>query len=233
MTCRDAQDRDLAERYCLKQLPDEQAAEYEDHYFECQACYAELRAVQEARQQLAAKPVAVMPPPRAQYRWLSIAAGCVLALSSAVWFATRPVADPYPELARVDPPAYRAVLVRGAGEAGGFAEAMQAYQAARYAEALTALDAVARAEPDNAAAFYAAACELAMRHPAEAARRFAAVAARGESRFQEPAYWFEAKAWIGVRNRAQAEQALRKLVALQGDQAAEGQQLLEKLAALR
>ena len=128
----------------------------------------------------------------------------------------------------MDPPVYRAVVVRGAGEAGGFAAAMRAYQGRRYGEALAALDAVARAEPDNAAA-----CELALQHPAEAARRFAAVAARGESRFQEPAYWFEAKAWLGVRDRGQAEQALRKLVALKGDQAADGRQLLEKLAALR
>lgn len=232
MTCSEARERDLAELYCLKRLSAEEAADYEDHYFGCQSCYGQLSAVQDLRAHLAMQPPVVRRPPP-QYRWLTIAAALVMVVSGPVWLTTRHAVDPYPELARVDPPEYTAPVVRGPDTEGPFAAAMAAYRAKRYADAIVALDAVAIAEPDNVAApYYAASCDLALGHPAEAARRFAAVAGKGESRFQESAYWYEAKAWIGVRNRAGAEQALTKMLPLNGTRSSEGKALLDRLRQL-
>lgn len=80
MDCRLIAHEDIAERYLVGRLPPEQQAAYEQHFFECDACYSELRRLVAIREALESAPTEAPEPRRSfgyfteWWHWPAIAA---------------------------------------------------------------------------------------------------------------------------------------------------------------
>ncbi|MBI1951845.1 MAG: tetratricopeptide repeat protein [Acidobacteria bacterium] len=145
------------------------------------------------------------------------------------------VARPAPDwmtLARVTPPAYTAVVLRGAeGEARRkFAQAMEHYVAGHYAAALSGLEEASELDPAAPeASFFLGICYLLTGKVDPAVQALQRTVALGDTLYLEEAHINLAKAFLrkGDPDRATAE--LRKAVALEGDHESEARALLERI----
>ena len=246
MTCGEVERGELAERYVLGQLDERQQEAFEDHYFDCAACLEQVRALQDAREALAAD--AVRAPRRT---WPRLAG--VLATAAAVILAVRvgqelwnssdtppsssvPRADVVlpapPARARIVLPPYTPPRLRAVpGDAQRvFREAMVSYVAADCTGALPGLQrAVSLDVSLLQARFYLAACELHEARTNEGAANLERVIAAGESPYLEDARFLLAQARIEQRDIEGARQELRRVIALQGDRREQAQRLLDEL----
>ncbi|MGO9093824.1 MAG: hypothetical protein ACLQGV_01250 [Bryobacteraceae bacterium] len=94
--------------------------------------------------------------------------------------------------------------------------------------------AVAEKDPQNSAAqFYLGVCYLMGGHDTEAMERLRKTIALGDSPELAYAHLFLAKALLRGNDAAAAELELRQAMALDGEQKAEAQRLLERLEAMR
>jgi tetratricopeptide (TPR) repeat protein len=243
MNCAQIQSGELLEEYLLRRLPDERADALELHILECDACFEELRTMQAAQQALreCRRPGGAAPGRRI---WaLLVAAAALFAI--VVWtrqeLSARHVAakpppvvrtDALAELARVDPPAYKAPVLRGAGipNAIPFADAMRMYADGDWAGAAAGLE---RAEALDPAApgppFYLGICRLALGQAEASIPPLERVIALGDTAYRESAQLYLAKAWLQRRDRDRARAALETLAALHGDLEAEARRMLQRL----
>src|SRR5438105_3192419 len=79
MTCDHVNVGDLAEQYVAGRLPASEAGEFEDHFFDCDACTQEVLLLQAAKADLAVR--ALLPrADRHRHRWLRVFALGALAV---------------------------------------------------------------------------------------------------------------------------------------------------------
>jgi TolA-binding protein len=152
--------------------------------------------------------------------------------------AAPPATLPTPErppldfLARVEPPPYAPLVVRG-GEPGddAFARAMEAYVRGDYAGAAVGLRVAVREDPESAEAhFYLGVCELLAGRP-EAALGPLRRAAAGDPGFAEAAQYYMAKAHLARGDVAAARNALRVVASGDGDHKEQAARILLQLGA--
>jgi TolA-binding protein len=62
--CMEARANEWLERYVDGTLPDEEAGKFEEHYFNCSVCLAEIEALQSVREQLTRNPIPIRPARR-------------------------------------------------------------------------------------------------------------------------------------------------------------------------
>ena len=95
---------ELAERYLLGGLADEEREAYEAHFFECERCFAELRALEMLRTDLERVTVSTPPERKPATRvraWApAIAATVVLGAGLALWSAKTSREEPPPDAPR-------------------------------------------------------------------------------------------------------------------------------------
>lgn len=139
-------------------------------------------------------------------RWMMAAAAVVL-LGVAVWFVSTPEPSLYRQYAQYAPPTF---TERGtAGSAATAAEA--AFNAGRYAEALTAIDSLLAARPgDPGVLLYKGICLLELNRPAEA-RVVLEPLAKGRSALRADAVWFGALSYLLENNPAACKTVLQQL----------------------
>ena len=143
-----------------------------------------------------------------------------------------PAAASLEELARVEPPPYAAVVVRGADDEAHetFRKAMQYYLKGDYASAIPGLRAAAKTSPRTASFnFYLGACYLLTHQTDPAIESFGKTISLGDPVYSEPAHFYLAKAYLQKRNVSAAEEELRTTVGLGGSRAAEAAEILRQL----
>ena len=250
--CDRIRDSELAQKYVLGELTEADRNRYELHYFECERCFDELQNVQAIQSVLAGERRARTHSHRV-WRMGAIAAAIVLA-SLVGWQLARhtPERSQQPtiavnqtvqkpagvprellQLARVDPPPYRAPVLRGAEQASTskFRKAMQWYAARDYAAAIPELAVASKQNPAAPAPlFYLGVCYLMQEQATEAAALFAKAIALGDTPYLEPAHFYRAKALLRARDTASAQRELRATIALRGDKQTEAQALLDALS---
>jgi len=245
MKCAQAASAEDTERYLTGQLPDEEQEAFEEHYFGCAECFARLEAMRAI--QTAARTV----KPHAGSRWwmpgaLGIAAALAIAVSLWLWWgntrravpsplvrATQP-ADRLALLARVDPPSWSPLTLRGSGPAqsSSFRAAMKIYQSGDYAAAARQLDGVVAQEPAlTEARFYLGISSIVSGNSAAGIEQLRRVVAEGDTPWLEQARLNLAKALIAGGDRAGARAELEQVAAIRGDLAGEARKLLDALAA--
>lgn len=248
MTCEEVERDELAERYVFGQLDERQQEAFEDHYFDCAACLAQVRAIQDAREALTAQEGGT---PR--HRWPRVAA--VLATAAAVILAVRvgqevwrpsdtppsssssaPRADVVlpapPPRTRIVLPPYTPPRLRAVGSEAqrAFQEAMVSYAAGNCTGALPGLQRAASLDASLLQArFYLAACELDDARTNDAIGNLSRVIAAGESPYLEDARFLLAQARIEQGDVEGARQELRRVIALRGERHAQAQRLLDEL----
>jgi TolA-binding protein len=144
-----------------------------------------------------------------------------------------PSAPSLEQLARVEPPPYSAIVLRGAEEEGQevFRKAMQSYSNKDYAKAIPGLQSAVKANPQAASFnFYLGACYLLTGQTDPAVASFRKTIALGNPAYSEAVHFYLAKAYLKKKEVSPAEQELQKTVRIHGDMEADAQEILRQLS---
>lgn len=143
-----------------------------------------------------------------------------------------PERPPLDVLARVEPPPYAPLVVRGGAVADtAFARAMEKYVRGDYAGAAQGLRAAAEEDPGSAELlFYLGVSELLAGRP-QVAIGALRLAGAGDPAFSEASLYYIAKAHLARGNVEAARNALKAVVKGDGDHKERAQQLLRQLGA--
>ncbi|MFN7986693.1 MAG: tetratricopeptide repeat protein [Thermoanaerobaculia bacterium] len=248
--CPDMPQTEAMERYLRGELEEPAASAFEEHYFTCDSCFAALEDLRSLRTELvrSRKAVSLTAAMARHLPWLGLAAA-VLALGVAGTFLLsreRPAPTPEPdavttpssrfaELARVEPPAWTPVRLRGSEDEAGrrFREAMEKYEKGDWAAALPILRDASQLDPSApGASFYRGGCALLAGDPAEAAESLERVVALGDTPYLEEARFYLAKARLAKGDAPGARNELLRIAREDGRRRAEARLLLGRLDAL-
>jgi tetratricopeptide (TPR) repeat protein len=140
---------------------------------------------------------------------------------------------PLEVLARVEPPPYAPLVVRGGDPAEvAFAQAMERYVRGDYAGAASGLREALRTDStDVEARFYLGVSDLLAGRPEPAIRELESVAGGDDEGFAEAARYYLAKAHLARRDVAAARRELQRLAGGDGDHKEPAKQLLKLLDA--
>jgi len=244
--CRDVRDRELIERYLLGTLDEAERDAFEGHYFECDQCFREAEAMRGVQLRLAAerrdqpKNGARRKGPSRRWWWgLAAAAAVLLSVVAVVWW-TSTAAPPRtvalsPELralARIEPPYYEPIRLRGATDRAhqAFRAAMEHYAAGDHGAAIPGLEEAARLDPDAPnISFFLGACELLAGRTSEGIATLEHTVDLGDTPFLEEALLLRAKGLLQLGEVEPARDDLQAAIDLHGDFEAEAEKLLEAL----
>lgn len=247
INCTGAPADQYLEDYLQGTLPEGDAATFEEHYFECPVCLANLEALQAVQRQLQSQPpLASRKPIPWPVRFTMIAAVAATLVAVVFTFnskrqqvqpavATLPaphVQQPDPtapkspslatrtasQLADLALPAFRAPNLRGQRENPLFESGMTAYTNQDCPLALKALSQVpAEDDASTAAHFYSGICLMHEGDFSGASRSLRSVADAGDSPQQEAAFYYLAQIALAGNDEATARRYLARTIALRGD----------------
>jgi tetratricopeptide (TPR) repeat protein len=143
-----------------------------------------------------------------------------------------PQAPSLEELARVEPPPYSGMVLRGAEDEGQetFRKAMQYYVKGDYTHAIPGVRAAAKASPRTASYnFYLGACYLLTGQTDPAIVSFRKTVFLGDPAYSEQAHFYLAKAYLGEKEVTTAEDELQMTIQLRGSKEAEARNILRQL----
>jgi tetratricopeptide (TPR) repeat protein len=260
MNCREIEEQEILEAYLLDQLTEPERADFEQHYFECASCFSQLQNGLIVQEELRRQPRMRTQVSGAFLRrvWVWTPAFVMLTVLISVgiwWYSVRkhqasqqasssPVrvnpgvsvplsaAPSFEELARVDPPEYSAVVLRGTEDEAHetFHKAMQHYLKREYANAIPGLHAAAKASPRTARFnFYLGACYLLADQTDLAIESFHKTVSLDDPAYSEPAHFYLAKAFLRKKEVAAAEDELQAAIRLHGSKAVEAREILAQL----
>lgn len=262
MYCEHVLQDDVAIAYLRGELGEAERDVYEQHYFECADCFERLQVMRALpgvlREQGAARSRPWRAPMVATWAW---AAG-VAFVAVAAAFVLRGIVPPDPGpgpspaatpsgvaptavspgtpdrpplevLARVEPPPYAPLVVRGGEEEeDAFSRAMERYVRGDYAGAAADLRAAVREEPGSVEArFYLGVTELLAGRPEVAIRELGRVAAGSDPAFAEAARYYIAKGQLARGDVAAARRELQIVARGDGDHRQKAELLLRQLGA--
>jgi TolA-binding protein len=136
------------------------------------------------------------------------------------------------ELARVEPPPYSDMVLRGAEDAGheAFRNAMQYYVKGDYAHAIPGVRAAVTASPRSPSFnFYLGTCYLLTGQTDLAVVSFRKTVSLGDSAYSESAHFYLAKAYLRENAVSAAHDELQRTIRLRGDHEAESRDILRQL----
>lgn len=136
------------------------------------------------------------------------------------------------ELARVEPPHYSAMVLRGAEDEGQetFRKAMQYYAKKDYAQAIPGVRTAVKTSPRTPSFnFYLGACYLLTGQTDSAIVSFRKTVSLGDPAYSESAHFYLAKAYLRKNEVSAAEDELQTTIRFHGDQEAEARDILRQL----
>lgn len=261
MNCKEAEERNILEDYLLDRLTEVEREEFEKHYFECRTCFSELQTRLALQTELWRQPAVPARARGASllrtWIWAPAFAAIVTLSSAGIWWysvhnrqpsqqvASPPVSPNVPvqvqspsvarsleELARVEPPPYSGVVLRGAEDESHetFHKAMQFYVKGDYAHAIPGVRAAAKANPQSASFnFYLGACYLLAGQTNPAIVSFRQTVSLGDPAYSESAHFYLAKAYLRKKEVARAKDELQKTVQSHGSLEVEAAEILGQL----
>lgn len=250
MDCTLIAKQEFAERYALGKLTPGQCELYERHYFECERCYNELQQLLAIRRELEAQPLSAPAPKQDRRRmsawwWPALAAAAALVVVVILGPLYDTHAPTHPtgaeraaaiaELARMEPPPYEALVLRGMHDAAStaFREGMKAYLAGDYGAAAAKLREAAAADPARPdVAFYLGASELLSDRPDAAQAVLERLVAMGETPFSEEAHFYLGKALLRRDQLMEAALEFQLVAGMDGPLQAEAKSVLQGLAGI-
>lgn len=135
--------------------------------------------------------------------------------------------EPYPNILA---PVSRAPVSRSAGDTAAYEDAMQLYEAGRYAEAISELSSLIDENSERPGLiFYRGIAYLGTNEPEKAAADFKAVIAADENTFAEPARWYLALSRLKMGKEAEAREGFERIKNSGGTMSAQADQILEEI----
>lgn len=261
MNCKEVEERDILEAYLLERLTEPEREEFEKHYFECGSCFAQLQTGLAVQAELRHQPPLPARTRGASWRqtwvWLPAFATILILLSAGIWWysarnrePSQQVASSQPkmspevpiqphsagpsleELARVEPPPYSGVVLRGAEDEAHetFHQAMQFYVKGDFTQAIPGVRAAAKASPQTASfSFYLGACYLLTGQNDPAILAFRKTVSLVDPAYSESAHFYLAKAYLRKKEAARAKDELQKTVHFHGSLESEAAEILRQL----
>jgi len=261
MSCQLVYESDLIERYVRGEGTRGEREAFERHYFECQACYEKVRACRLLRAELRPDDAAGAGRPRRDRfgrrgAWsAALAAGLVaVAAGIALWSQRQRVSLPPPapvavepeaappraggpvvalaELARVEPPPYEELRLRGPADDAtrAFREAMARYAAADYAGAARGLERAAQLDPQAPdPPFYLGICRLMLGDAPAAVRDLQRAVRISDPASADEARFYLAKAYLAQDDLEAARRELRRVVDGGREHSADARRILAEL----
>ncbi|MGD0629503.1 MAG: zf-HC2 domain-containing protein [Terracidiphilus sp.] len=233
------------ERYIQGTLPELEAQQFEEHYFECPACLAQVEALQAVALKLGSQPrkarKAPIPWPIRVAALTAIAAMLVMGfflfrvkrqsaqpeVAAAPVAPVAPAAQPSPHslaaaavsrLADLTLPAFRAQTLRGESGDPHFEEGMKAYTRRDCPSAVKTLAQVPHNNEDSLAAqFFMGVCQFHEGEMGAATQTLESVANAGDSPQQEAALYYLAQVALLQNDADTARRYLKRTVSLHGD----------------
>jgi TolA-binding protein len=232
------------ERYIQGTLPEHEAQQFEEHYFECPNCLAQVEALQAVTRRLGTQP---RMPAKAPIPWpVRVAALMAIAAMLVVGFITfrvkraspaqqavaagpvAPAAKPAPQpslaaaavsrLADLTLPAFQARTLRGQNGDPNFDSGMKAYTSQDCPGAVKALAQVPSHDEDSLAArFFMGVCQMRDGDLGAASKSLGSVANAGDSPQQEAALYYLAQVALERNDADAARHYLARTVSLHGD----------------
>jgi Flp pilus assembly protein TadD len=136
------------------------------------------------------------------------------------------------ELARVEPPPYSDMVLRGAEDAGheAFRNAMQYYVKGDYPHAIPGVRAAVKASPRTPSFnFYLGACYLLAGQTDLAVVSFRKTVSLNNPAYSESAHFYLAKAYLRKNAVSAADDELQRTIRLRGDHEGEARDILRQL----
>ncbi len=231
---------ELTERYVRGELGEAEREEFEAHYFECDDCLEELEIRYSLRETLAKTRSAIEARAPARLTelwklWLPAAAVLLVALGLAFWLRPGP-SDALSKLARIEPPAYEPVRLRGGEDeaTASFRQAMELYRQGEYAAAIPGLEAASRLDPEAPDfAFFLGSCYLLTGQTDQGIESLRRTVRLGDTAYLEEALLLLARAHLGKGDLGKARADLENALQLQGDRESEARRLLKEVEDLR
>ena len=232
------------ERYIQGTLPEHEAQQFEEHYFECPDCLAQVVALQAVTRRLGTQPrMPVKAPIPWPIRVTALTAIAAMLLIGFIVFRvkrtsppqqavavapTAPVTKPAPlpslaasavsRLADLTMPAFQARTLRGQSGDLNFDSGMKAYTRQDCRSAVKALAQVpAHGEDSLAARFFMGVCQMRDEDLGAASRTLESVANGGDSPQQEAALYYLAQVALERNDAGAARRYLARTVSLHGD----------------
>jgi len=262
MTCNEVQEREILEGYLLDRLAEPEREEFEKHYFECASCFSQLQTRLAVQTELQRQPVMPARARGAGFRlvwvWTPAFAAVAVVLAAGIWWysareqhasqqvslsppktgpeVSLPSPPPPPpsleELARLEPPPYSEVVLRGGEDEGqeAFRTAMLNYPKKNYAVAIPGLRAAVKASPQNPRFnFYLGACYLLTGQTDPAIASFRKTISLGNPAYSESGHFYLAKAYLEKKEVSAAEEELQKTVQFHGSREKEAEEIRRQL----
>jgi len=259
MNCKDIEQNNVVEEYLLNRLPEPERDEFEKHYFECQSCFSQLQTGLTIQAHLRREPLLRTHLGgvflRQVWAWTPALVTVVLLFCVGIWWYSArklrppqkasfpPISKPavsqaspaalsLEELARVEPPPYAPVVLRGAEDEAQetFRNAMQYYLRGDYMHAIPELRATVKASPRTARFnFYLGACYLLDDQTDSAIDTFRKTVSLGEPTYLEPAHFYLAKAYLRKKDVSNAAGELQTTIQLHGRKEHEASEILRQL----
>ncbi len=233
MDCNRVERDEIIERYLAGRVGRTEQEEFEAHYFSCPKCLERLQVSRLLQEKLWAEGDKIIQqtetPHRAGIRrraWAFSAAAVVLiAAAGALWWqlggpgrppsATREVPSSLAMLARIEPPSYIPLSLRGAADeaAERFRLAMARYAKGGYGEAIPDLRAAAGLSPERASIrFFLGICLLLTWKTDDGIEELRKTVSLGDSAYLEEAHFYLAKAFLGKGDVGRAKVEFRWVV---------------------
>ena len=262
MNCKEVEERNILEGYLLDRLSEPEREEFEMHYFECGSCFSQLQtglALQTELRRQPAMPARARGASLLRAWVLAPAFATIIVLFSAGlwWYSAHnrppsqqvaappkvspnvpvqiqatPAAPSLEGLARVEPPPYSDMVLRGAEDEADetFHKAMQFYVSRDYTHAIPGVRAAAKASPQTASFnFYLGACYLLAGQTDPAIVSFRQTISLGDPAYSESAHFYLAKAYLRKKEVARAKDELQKTVQFHGNLEAPAAEILRQL----
>jgi tetratricopeptide (TPR) repeat protein len=221
-------------KYLAGNLPNAEHDAFEEHFFECEDCFAGLEDLRALQAELAGTrarieadaPRKVTPWRRTWAAGLAAAAAVVIGLTALLlgpWktpMGLPTVSAQLVEMARIDPPPYTPVRLRGATDEAQrqFRKTMESYTAGSYAAAIPGLEAAAKLDPEAPnIRFFLGTCYLLSERTGDGIEALQHVVDLGDTPFLEEALLLLAMGFLGNGDIESAMQHAEMVVSLEGD----------------
>jgi len=260
MNCKDIEQHNIVEEYLRDRLTESERDEFEKHYFECESCFSQLQTGLTIEEELSREALPQRTQRGAflhhVWNWTPAVVAVILLFGAGIWwYSAQKLRSPqqassaakikpevsqpaspetlsWDELARVEPPPYTPLVLRGVEDRPleTFRKAMQHYLKGDYAKAIPGVRAAVKANPQNASFnFYLGACYLMSDQADSAIESFRTTVSLGNLAYSEPAHFYLAKAYLRKKDMAAAEDELQTTIRLRGNKEAEAGEILRQL----
>lgn len=223
----------LIDSYLKEEIPEEEREAFEAHYFECDACFAELKL----HERLYSKEVPiVLKGTKPSWAWafkplLVLSSLLIVVVSSLLVVNNYKQAKFLYDISAVEPPAYVQTQTRDALQNKTFTNAMFLYNNREYDEALKLLNSIdaGSTESNSQVTFFRGICHLETNQPGKAIEAFDIIIKDMNPSYYDEAIFYKGIALLRLNEKEAALEQFYNLASMFSPYASRAKGLIEKI----